>query len=225
MSIKQTTCLFTLLFGTLLLHAQSNIGFTIATSKNDTHMETLWYQQQVSKRFSAGLQLRYSGIRYRFVNARSIEEGTTTFVGAVLGFNLKKTEKYRFDFNLTTSYRRLNNEENPELPSSTNGLEIDPNFIFGLQLTDNLIFHTGAMFRAARQFGDEPISDEQMPTSAIVFNGLSVKKNAHIFSLRAYSGPMTGATGDTEKFFWQFSLGYQYNFNRPTDSSIPFFNF
>ena len=188
-------------------------------------METIWYQQQVSNRFSAGLQLRYSEINYRFVNARAIEEGNTTFVGAVLGFKLKEAEKYRFDFNLTASYRYLNNDENPELPSSTNGLEIDPNFIFGLRLSDNLFFHTGAMFRTAMQFGEEPINDEQQPFSAIVLNGVSIYKNGHTYSLRTYAGPMTGATGDTEKFFWQLSLGYQYSFGSSSNSSSPFFNF
>lgn len=223
MNTKHLIFIFFLLSGVLDMQAQSHFGFSVATSKNDQHMETLWYQNQISQHFSLGVQLRYSGIRYRFVNARAIENGSTAFVGAVLGFNLKKTEKYRLDFNLTSSYRYLNNEEKPELPESTNGLEIDPNFIFGIKVTDNVFFHSGAMLRAAMQFGDEPINDEQLP-SAIVLNGLSIQKNAHTFSLRTYVGPMNGATGDTEKFFWQFSLGYQYNLNGSANA-IPFFNF
>ena len=205
-------------------NTQSYAGLSIATSKNDRHIETLWYQQQLSDRFNAGVQLRYSRILYRFVNARAIEDGTTVFVGAVLGFNLKKSERYRLDFNLTTSYRYLNNDENPELPSSTNGLEIDPNFIFGLKLSEKLLFHSGIMLRTAMQFGDEPINDEQQP-STIVLTGVSIDKAAHLFSLRTYAGPMTGATGDTEKFFWQLSLGYQYKFGSSAKGVLPFFNF
>lgn len=220
-------CFFLFLFLSLFAlngYAQSSAGFSISTSKNDNHMESLWFQHQISERFSAGVQMRYSGIRYRFVNARAIENGTTTFAGAVLGFNIKQSERYRFDFNLTASYRYLSNDDNPELPSSTNGLEIDPNFIFGLRLSEKLLFHSGVMLRTAMQFGDEPINDEQQP-STIVLTGLSVVNTQHLFSLRTYAGPMTGATGDTEKFFWQLSLGYQYNFGASEGRAIPFFNF
>jgi len=223
MNAKRLVFILFLLSGVLHIEAQSHFGFSIATSKNDQHMETIWYQNQISHRFSLGVQLRYSGIRYRFVNARAIENGSTAFIGAVLGFNLRKKEKYRLDFNLTSSYRYLHNDGNFELPKTTNGIEIDPNFILGLKISDNIYFHSGAMLRTAMQFGDEPINDEQLP-SAIVLNGFSVQKNAHTFSLRTYVGPMNGATGDTEKFFWQFSLGYQYNLNGSADA-IPFFNF
>lgn len=225
MDVKKSLFIALLLFIGFKIQAQSYLGFSVATSKNDTHMESIWLQNQISERFSAGLQLRYSGIRYRFVNARAIEKGNTVFIGAVLGFNLKQSEKYRLDFNLTTSYRYLENEEKPNLPSSTNGLELDPNFVFGMRLSDNFLFHSGAMFRTAIQFGEEPITDEQLPYSAIVLNGLSYKKNRNTFSLRIYSGPMNGATGDTEKFFWQCSMGYQCNFGFHENNSLPFFNF
>lgn len=224
MNTKQIIILFFLLLGTTPFYAQSNIGFSIATSKNDKHLETLWYQQQLSERFSIGLQLRSSSVRYRFINAQAIEKGNTAFTGLVLGFKLKETEKYRLDFNLTTSYRRLKNKETIELPTSSNGLEIDPNFIFGMRLNNTIYFHTGAMLRVARQFSPETIGDEQLP-SAIVLTGFSFKKKEHTISLKTYAGPMNGATGDTEKFFWQVALGYQYNFQPNTVSTIPFFNF
>lgn len=225
MSAKQYVALLMLTCTGIALQAQSYLGLSVGTSKNDNHLETLWFQHQVSERFSLGLQLRYSGIGYRFVNARAIEDGSTVFAGAVLGFNIKQSEKCRLDFNLTTSYRYLSNDENPELPSSTNGLELDPNIILGLRLSDRFLFHTGAMFRAAMQFGEEPIYDEQMPVSAIVLNGFSYQKDNSAYSLRVYAGPMSGATGDTEKFFWQVSLGYQYAFGESNGQAIPFLTF
>ena len=161
-----------LFLGFFGIQAQSSLGISVGVSKNDDHIETLWYQKQISERFSAGLQLRFSEIKYRFVNARAIEDGNTVFIGTVFGFKIKKSEKYRLDFNLTTSYRYLENNENPELPSSTDGLELDPNIIFGLRLSDNINFHSGAMFRAAIQFGNEPINDEQMPPYAIILSGI-----------------------------------------------------
>ncbi|MEM9919197.1 MAG: hypothetical protein AAF990_13930 [Bacteroidota bacterium] len=225
MNVKLSLIVLIIGFVVAQIEAQSYIGLSVGTSKNDNHLETFWYQYQLSKRFNVGVQLRYSGIKYRFVNARAIENGNTTFVGAVLGFKIKESENYRLDINLTTSYRYLSNDENPELPASTSGLELDPNIVFGIRLSGNLYFHSGAMFRTAMQFGDEPIYDEQLPASAIVLNGISIRKNRSMFSLRTYAGPMNGATGDTEKFFWQFSLGYQYAFGVSQSSALPFFNF
>ncbi|MEM6802449.1 MAG: hypothetical protein AAF696_13655 [Bacteroidota bacterium] len=187
-------------------------------------METIWFQQQLSDRFSMGLQLRNSGIRYRFVNARAIEEGNTLFIGVVVGLKVKESESYRLDFNLTTSYRRLQNDDKVELPENTDGLEIDPNIIMTLPLNDRLFFHTGAMLRLAMQTGPESIGNEQ-GLSAIVLNGLSLRSGSNVFSLKTYAGPMNGATGDTEKFFWQVALSYQFSLSGKNSASLPFFNF
>jgi hypothetical protein len=189
-------------------------------------METLWYQHQLSNRFSVGLQVRNSDVKYRFVNARAIEKGNTMFAGLVLGFKIKENEKYRLDFNLTTSYRRLENEEQEinNLPQFTTGIEIDPNLLFSLKANQRWLFHTGVMLRTATQVEPESVSDEQLP-SAIVLNGLSYQINQSSLTLRTYAGPMNGAGGDTGKFFWQVSLGYQYTFSGKSQPSIPFINF
>ena len=79
------------------------------------------------------------------------------------------------------------------------------------------------MLRTAMQFGDTPILDEQMP-SAIVVAGLSYSVNNHSIALRAYTGPMNGATGDSMKYFNQVSLGYQFSFGEQS-SQFSFFNF
>ena len=186
-------------------------------------METVWYQHQLSPLLSIGLQLRNSDVKYRFVNARAIDRGNTIFAGLTLGFRIREREKHRLDFNLTTSYRRLENEELEELPQFTDGIEIDPNLIFSLKARQRFIFHTGIMLRAATQLGPESISDEQLP-SAILLNGLSYRINQSSLTLRTYVGPMNGAGGDTEKFFWQVSVGYQYTFGKQV-SPIPFINF
>ena len=205
-------------------NAQSNFGLSVATSKNDNHMETVWYQHQLSSRFSVGIQLRNSDVRYRFVNARAIEKGNTVFAGLTLGYKIAYSENFRLDANLTTSYRYLENEENTSLPKITGGLEIDPNIILSLKLRENLFYHTGAMLRTTFQISPESIGDEQLP-SAIILNGISLQKKSNTFSLRTYVGPMNGATGDTEKFFWQVSLGYQYSLNFKETKQLPFINF
>lgn len=205
-------------------NAQSNFGLAVASSKNDNHMETVWYQHQLSSRFSAGIQLRNSDVRYRFVNARAIENGNTFFAGITLGYKIAHSENYRLDANLTTSYRYLENEKNPSLPQITGGLEMDPNLILSLRLKENLCYHSGALLRTTSQISPESIGDEQLP-SAILLNGFSLQKKSSTFSLRTYVGPMNGASGDTEKFFWQVSVGYQFNLKFKESKQLPFINF
>lgn len=223
MDLKKTLFIAFVLLGTLEAKSQSFAGLSIGSSSNDNHIETVWFQHQLTDRFSAGVQIRYSQIRYRFVDAIAINDGSTLFGGIVMGFKLKETEKYRLNFNLTSSYRYLSNDENPDLEESTNGLELDPNIILDLKLSDRITLHTGAMLRTAMQFGDTPILDEQLP-SAIVLAGLSYSVNNHSIALRAYTGPMNGATGDSMKYFNQISLGYQFSFGEHS-GQFSFFNF
>lgn len=223
MELKKTLFIVFVLLGGLEAKSQSFAGLSIGVSNNDNHIETVWFQHQITDKFSAGIQLRYSQINYRFVDAIAITDGSTAFGGLVLGFKLKEAEKYRLNFNLTSSYRYLSNDENPNLAESTNGLEVDPNILLDLKLSERIKLHTGAMLRTAMQFGDTPILDEQMP-SAIVLAALSYTVNSHSFALRAYTGPMNGATGDSMKYFNQISLGYQFSFGEQT-GPFSFFNF
>lgn len=225
MDLKRKLVIALLLLGLGAQEAksQSVAGLSIGISNNDDHIETMWFQHQLTNRFSAGVQVRYSQIRYRFVDAIAITDGSTVFGGLVLGFKLKETENYHLNFNLTTNYRYLSNDENLELAESTNGLELDPNVILDLNLSDKLKLHTGAMLRTAMQFGETPILDEQM-SSAIVLAALSYTINNHSIALRAYTGPMNGATGDTMKYFNQLSLGYQFSFGQEP-KQFSFFNF
>ena len=181
--MKKTILIVAFLLVGTFVSAQSSVGLTVATSRNDHHMETLWYQHPVSDRFSVGVQVRNSDVKYRFVNARAIKKGNTIFAGLVLGFKIKEREAYRLDFNLTTSYRRLENEDQEinNLPRFTDGIEIDPNLLFSLKARQHLLFHTGVMLRTVTQVGPEPVPDEQLP-SAIVLNGLSYQINQCICS-------------------------------------------
>jgi hypothetical protein len=223
MDTKKTLLILLVFLGIQETKAQSQVGLSLGGSNNDTNMETLWYQHQLRDNFSLGLQLRYSQIKYRFVDAIAITEGSTAFAGIVLGFKLKESENYRLNFNLTTSYRYISNDDKSELAESTYGLELDPNIILDLRLSEKITLHTGAMLRSAIQLGETQILNEQLP-SAIVLAGLSYTVNNHTFAVRAYTGPMNGATGDTMKYFNQLSIGYQFNLSKETHP-FSFFNF
>ncbi|MEZ4828157.1 MAG: hypothetical protein R3C61_18010 [Bacteroidia bacterium] len=214
----------TLLALSLSGFSQSNFGFSVGTSKSDHYLGSIWYQHPISNRFSIGLNFRYCDFKYRFVNAIAINSGKTVFTGLVIGYKIAETENFRLDFNLTSSYRYLENQENITLPSKTIGLEFDPNILMTLRMNDKILYHTGAMLRTSIQLKPEVIGNEQQP-SGIVLNGISLKSNSALYTLRTYAGPMSGATGDTEKFFWMVSVGCQFNIPSKNASSISFLNF
>ncbi len=223
--MKQFTIIVFITLVNSSLWSQTNIGATLASSKSDQHMETLWFQYQLNSRFSFGAQYRNSGINYRFINAIAIEEGNAQFFGATLGYRIYQSDQIRLDFNFTTSYRMLTLESHESLPSRTGGLEFDPNFITSLKVNDKTNFHSGVMFRMTSQLAPEAIGDEQF-FSAILLNALSYQVGINTLALRAYYGPMAGASGDTEKFYWQASVGFQHNFGlKAKDQTFTYFNF
>lgn len=222
MKVKIVSTFLMLMAGWTLVHAQSQAGISLSISKSDEHIEQVWFQQQFGSWFSAGLQVRYAGIKYRFIDAKAIKDGNAIFVGIPIGFKLAEKDQYRVDFNLTASWRQLNPDSESGFESST-AFELDPNFVFTLKASEKLFFHSGVMLRTVLQTSPEGLL-EQFP-SGILLNGLSVNLNSNIIALRTYFGSMSGAGGDSEKFFWQIGLGFQKTLGKKSDNSISFFNF
>ena len=106
-------------------NSQSNFGISIGTSRTDNHTESIWYQKSFSEKFSLGFQLRNGGINYRFINARAVQSGSVQHAGLVLGYKIRETENFRFDFNLSTTYRRINSDDVEVEGNGTNGFEPD----------------------------------------------------------------------------------------------------
>ncbi|MEZ4850851.1 MAG: hypothetical protein R3B93_19980 [Bacteroidia bacterium] len=202
--------------------AQSTVGLSLGTSKSDRQTASFLYRQNLTSRWSLGAQISYGAIRYRFIDAIAITEGQVGMIGLSLGYKIAEGDRYRLDANLAPRYRRIRSQNEFETINS-HGIEIDPNILIGLKLSDQIFFHSGVMLRTAMQLRPEVIGNEQLP-SAILTNALSLQKGDNLISLKTYIGPMNGAGGDTEKFYWQVSLGYQFSLGKSTNS-IPFFNF
>lgn len=217
-----------LLFSTLwllcsTLMGQSYLGFSAGFSKSDRHTESLWFQQQFTDQFSAGLRLSYGSLQYRFIDAKAITEGHVIHVGIPLGFKLAEGDRFRIDVQLNPSYRRISPISESSLAASS-AIELDPNLIIGFPIREGFFLHTGLMLRTVFQIDPSPTMNEQFP-SAILLNSFSYLAKSTLFSLWTYYGPMSGAGGDTEKFFWQISLGVQRMLGGQQNSSIPFFTF
>ncbi len=213
-----------LFFVKINVEAQSTFGLSLGTSRTDNHTESIWYQKSISDKFSVGLQFRNGDIKYRFINARAVQSGSVQHAGLVLGYKIKETEKFRFDFNLSGTYRRVNSDEVEVEGDGTNGFEIDGNLLLGFKVSNNVFFHAGTLLRYVTQTSADAITDEQLP-SPILTNAFSYQANQNLFSLKTYFGPANGAGGDTLKFYWQVSVGFQRAINSSDSNDIPFLNF
>lgn len=205
------------------IEAQTNFGFSVGTSDSDDYTASSWYQKSVSDKLSIGFQFRKGGIKYRFINARAVESGSVQHIGLVLGFKLKETDKFRFDFNLSGAYRRVNSDEVKTESDGTNGYEIDGNIMLGFKVSDNVFFHAGTLLRFVAQTNEEAVI-EQLP-SPILTNALSYRFKMNLISLKTYIGPANGAGGDTLKFYRQVSLAFQMSIGSSGSNIIPFLNF
>jgi len=220
--MKKQLFLCWMLLGSLSISAQSLIGLDLGTSKSDNLSLRIGYQRELSPVVSAGFQLKAAVLDYRFIDARAVTEGNVLFIGIPLGFNVKSTDTYRVDINLTPSWRILT-ATNEVASRRGQAIEIDPNLVISMPVGDRMIYHAGVMLRTVFQVNPETLV-EQIP-STILLNGFSYKLGENLFSLRTYVGPMFGAAGDTEKFFWKLSLGFQMPIGESTSDTLPFFNF
>lgn len=203
--------------------AQSTIGFSLGSSKSDLHTESIWYQRQVNESLYLGAQLRYGQAQYRFIQAKSVTEGSVLSAGVQIDWKLISQNSFRLDVNLSPSLRWFRSALE-HTPSSSLAVEIDPNLIAGLRLNEQWIFHTGLLMRTVFELNPAPVLNEQLPSS-ILLNGISFQKQSSLISLKTYYGPMSGAVGDTEKFFWQVSLGIQRQLGSAPNADIPLLYF
>lgn len=220
--MKKLLLLLAVVTSGLVSSAQSYAGISIGSSKSDRLQSSLRYQHLITSRFSAGVQLSFGDIRYRFIDARAVEDGQVLMAGVSLGYAIAEGERYRLDVNLSSRYRSIRTEAADAPADAGSGFEFDPQMVIALQVSESLYLYPGLMMRIAMQTSPEFIGNEQIPTG-VLLNGLGWKLGSSMLSMRTYVGPMAGAVGDTEKFYWQLSLGFQYFFKSKSNipSSIP----
>jgi hypothetical protein len=199
------------------VRAQVLVDVTLGTSKSDYSYGTLGVSWQPSDTWRLGASVQNSDYRYRFIDARQVSNGYAGTVRLLAAARIAENENLRFDFFVKPGVRFIlapdeaQKIENYSFENST-ALVLDPGFLVTLKYWDKLWLHTGVNLHMAAQIRPEFIF-EQYPSGYLVAGGSYALGEKWTLMAQGTAGPTVGAGGDTEKFFWQTSIGLRYSLN------------
>ncbi len=220
-----------LLLGVLILlgyrstFAQIQTDLFFGSSKADQSFVTLRASSMVNEGIRVGVSYQFSNYRYRFVDARPVSDGVAhTFRVLLLG-RIAESDLLRLDGFLQPGYRLLNVDPSVEQDfnynfQSAQALILEPGLLVTLKASEKLNFHTGANMHMAWQVAPEALF-EQFPSARILAGASYQVSDRWAVFTTTQTGPMSGAMGDSEKFFWQLALGLRYSLSpSPPNSQI-----
>lgn len=198
--------------------AQSLVDVGFGASTMDRYFINLAYRHQISDNLRAGFEIQLSSPKYRFIEAKPIEEGYATSLSIPLSFKITEQERIRLDGFVRPGVRFQgvidpdNNGVRDSILNSTAVL-FDAGLIVNVQLTEKLNLNSGVLL---------PAGFEIAPTSLFEYlgtpnftGGLSyLASSKSILFLKGITGPAFGASGDTYKYIWSVQGGIRIAFGK-----------
>lgn len=205
---------------------QWDLDMTYGSSKADYGFAMLRLSRQVSDRWRVGASYQFSDYRYRFIDARQVSDGfagTLRLSGVV---RLSETGGLRLDGFLHAGHRYIGlGTDAPQVFNYDfepgHALILEPGLVVTLRASEAWNFHSGVNMHMAWQVAPEPLF-EQFPSAHLLAGGSYRLKPRWTLFLTSQTGPMSGASGDTEKFFWQAQAGLRYAIGTPTAAIFGF---
>ncbi len=206
-------------------NAQVMVDLQTGTSKSDYSFGTLGLSWQATDAWRFGVSLQNSDYRYRFIDARKVSNGYAGTYSLLAAGRIAENDVFRFDFFFKPGIRIMSSpDEDPEKPflydfKPSTALVLDPGFLVTMKYWNRLWLHTGINLHTVAQIKPTALL-EQYPSSFLMA-GASYQAGKHWTILaQAMAGPASGAGGDTEKFFWQTSVGLRYTLKGNTTASL-----
>lgn len=205
-------------------NAQTDLDLTFGASKADYSATVIRATHKINNGLRLGVSYQFSDYRYRFINARPVSDGFAGTASLILVGRLAESDNIRLDGFFNPGFRivQLPDDdpqefENYVFEEGSRAITLDPGLLITITASEKLAFHTGINMHMAFQSSLEPIF-EQFPSIRIKA-GVSYKL-AESWALFATgdTGPMSGASGDSEKYFWQLAFGLRYRIGA-TDAS------
>lgn len=203
----------------LLLSAQVDIDLMGGTSKADRSFSAFQATWVGARGFRAGVQVHNGDYQYRFIDARAVNGGNVTETRLILRFPLSVQEKIRLDASLHPGVRWLQAPTEPqELEygfEDAQAFILEPGLTVTFFPTQKLSLHTGFNAHMAWQTSPETIF-EQFPSGLLRVGGAySLTDKWSVFT-DLQSGPMSGASGDSEKYGWKLAVGLRFRLGKET---------
>ncbi len=210
--------LLLLLAPALSVRAQVMIDLTYGGSKSDYLFTTVSLNWQASDTWRFGASIQNSDYRYRFIDARQVSNGYAGTFRLLAAARLAENEVLRLDGYLKPGFRFIaapdddpQEFENYEFRNSS-AVVLDPGLLVTLKYWEKLWLHTGVNLHMAAQIRPEAIL-EQYPSSFLMAGGSYALGRRWTLMAQAMAGPASGAGGDTEKFYWETSIGLRFSLN------------
>lgn len=201
--------------------AQWSVDIQGGSSKQDYQNWILRGTIQLSERTTVSIESKNSDYRYRFIDARRVERGYSGQLSLSLAYRLHETEHLRLEGFLKPGIRYINfNEDDPQ-PfefysfSDSYALTFQPGLIVSIKSTDKLWLHTGINLFTSFQISPATLY-EQFPSSLLLAGFSQQLGEQWVLFSNNMAGPASGASGDTEKFYWETNLGLRWCFGKPS---------
>jgi hypothetical protein len=216
--LNMKSLLFSFLIMGLLspVFGQLDLDFNAGTSKADFAFSNVRLSGELKAGLRLGASLELANYRYRFIDARPVSDGFAGTLRLLLVGKLAEKGRLRLDGFLKPGYRYLNpNEANQEFfhdfqPS--HAFILEPGVLVTIKANEKWNFHTGVNMHMAWQLSPEPIF-EQFPSSRLLAGSSYRLHDRWALFATSQVGPMSGASGDSEKFFWQMAVGLRVSLN------------
>ncbi len=209
--------IFYLLFGLIgpSALAQLSPDLQLGTSRRDYSFTTFRINYQLNDAWRIGGEFQASDYRYRFIDARKIENGFAIETRIFVLRRLAENDHIRLDFFAKAGWRTVNVSEDEPQPiaydfENSSALLFDPGLLVTVKAAENLFLHTGVQLPVVFQTAPEFIG-EQLQSNYILFGGSYALSQRWTVLANGFTGATFGANGDAEKYMWQASVGVRFS--------------
>jgi hypothetical protein len=194
--------------------AQSLIDIGIGASTQDNYFTNISCRQQVNNSFRIGVEAQISSPKYRFIDAKLINEGYANSFHIPLSFKITAQDKIRLDGYVRPGVRFQgvldpdNNDIRDSILNST-AIMFDAGLLVNVKLNEKLNLNSGVSFPTGIQIA--PGTLFEYFGAANFHGGLSyAAKTKTILYVKGITGTAFGGNGDTYKYFWSIQAGLRF---------------
>lgn len=213
--MKQLFMVLLALASSQFIHAQSFLDLAFGASRTDYQHWNLRASTSVGDRWQLGIEFQAFDYRYRFIDARPVTDGFAGQVRGFTAFKIAESDRLRFDAFLKPGVRYIQAPDGPQpfdqyAFQNSWAVTVDPGLVVTWQAFDKLSLHTGVNARTVIQV--QPLAlAEQLPSSLILFGGIYALAPRWSLFAAGNTGPMNGASGDSQKYNWEASFGIRFS--------------
>ncbi|MGB3588161.1 MAG: hypothetical protein WBA23_16550 [Tunicatimonas sp.] len=208
--------LLTFSLSLLFFAAEAQVSFDLqyGASRQDYSNTTFRLNYQINDTWRIGGEFQGSDYRYRFIDARKIENGFASETRLFVLGRLAENDLIRLDFFAKAGWRSVvASDETQEVNyafENSGAVIFDPGLLVTIKASEKFFWHTGVRLPITYQVNPEPLA-EQLQSSYIMLGGSYSLGERWALLANGSTGATFGAGGDTEKYMWRIDAGLRFS--------------